>query len=227
MTARRALLLLPLLAGCSVLPNRPYQETQRFALAPERPSRATPPRNAPVLLVRSLRAAPGLEGRGLRSLAADGQVATAYWQEWVAPPADAAEEALRRWLLASGRYAAVTQPGSRLRAGLVLEGELIRLQAEPAAGRATAALSVLLLGEPQGGPGEARILAQFTAEGSAPLSPGLDPRAPGPEAAAAVSAALGDALARVEERLAAAIPPGPGAPAHRPPGRRGSASSGS
>ncbi|WP_052213933.1 ABC-type transport auxiliary lipoprotein family protein [Belnapia sp. F-4-1] len=204
MTTRRTVLLLPLLAGCSVLPNRPYQETQRFSLSPERPARATPPRNAPVLLVRSLRAAPGLEGRGLRSLTADGQVATAYWQEWVAPPADAAEEALRRWLLASGRFAAVTQPGSRLRASLVLEGELIRLQAEPAAGRAVAALSILLLAEPPSGPGEARILAQFTAGGSASLPPGLDPRAPGPEAAAALSAALGEALARVEEGLAAA-----------------------
>jgi ABC-type uncharacterized transport system auxiliary subunit len=224
MTARRAVLLLPLLAGCSVLPNRPYQEAQRFGLAPERPGRAAAPRNAPVLLVRSLRGAPGLEGRGLRSLTADGEVVTAYWQEWVAPPADAAEEALRRWLTASGRFAAVTLPGSRLRADLVLEGELIRLQAEPAARRATAALSVLLLSEPQMGPGEARILAQFTAEGSAPLSPGLDPRAPGPEAAAAISAALGAAFAQVEERLGGATPRAPAAPPRPPPGRRAPAS---
>jgi ABC-type uncharacterized transport system auxiliary subunit len=229
MTARRAVLLLPLLAGCSVLPNRPYQETQRFSLSPERPGRATPPRNAlprnaPVLLVRSLRATPGLEGRGLRSLGADGQVTTAYWQEWVAPPADAAEEALRRWLLASGRFAAVTLPGSRLRPDLVLEGELIRLQAEPAARRATAALSILLLAEAQAGPGEARILAQFTAEGSAPLPSGLDPRAPGPEAAAALSAAFGEALARVEEGLAGATPRAPAAQPRPPPGRRAPAS---
>jgi hypothetical protein len=40
---RRAALLLALvapLAACSVLPDRPYQEVQRFALAPERPQRA-------------------------------------------------------------------------------------------------------------------------------------------------------------------------------------------
>ena len=227
MTARRSFLMLPLLAGCSVLPNRPYQETKRFALAPERPSRTTPPPNAPVLLVRSLHAAPGLDGRGLRSLTAGGEVATAYWQEWVAPPADLAEEALRRWLLASGRFAAVTQPGSRLRADLVLEGELIRLQAEPAAGRAVAALAILLLAEPQSGPGEARILAQFTAEGSAPLRPGLDLRAPGSEAAAALSAALGEAFARVEEGLASATSRAPTVPPRRPADRRGSASSGS
>jgi ABC-type uncharacterized transport system auxiliary subunit len=227
MTARRTLMLLPLLAGCSVLPNRPYQDTQRFSLAPERPGRVAPPRNAPVLLIRSLRAAPGLEGRALRSLGADGQVTAAYWQEWIAPPGDAAEEALRHWLLASGRFAAVTLPGSRLRHGLVLEGELTRLQAEPAAGRATAALAILLLAEPQDGPGEARILAQFSAEGSALLPQGLDPRAPGPEAAAALSAALGAAFARVEESVSAAIPRAAAAPPRRPPGRRGPASSGS
>ncbi len=206
MTARRTLLLLPLLAGCSVLPNRPYQETQRFALAPERPQRATPAARAPVLLVRSLRAGPGLEGRGLRSLGADGEVSSAYWQEWIAPPADLVEEALRRWLLASGRFSAITLPGSRLRPDLVLEGELLRLQAEPAAGRARAALSVLLLAEPQTGSGEARILGQFLAEGSAPLPAGLDARAPGPEAAAAISAALAAALGELERRLAALVP---------------------
>ena len=78
------------------------------------------------------RAAPGMDVRGLRLVGADGQVSTGYWQEWAAPPAELAEEALRRWLAASGRFSAVTLPGSRLRANYVLEGELIRLQAEPA-----------------------------------------------------------------------------------------------
>ena len=207
---RRAALLLAAgpLAACSVLPDRPYQEVQRFALAPERPQRATAPRNAPVLLVRTLRAAPGMDVRGLRLVGADGQVSTGYWQEWAAPPAELAEEALRRWLAASGRFSAVTLPGSRLRANYVLEGELIRLQAEPAAGLGRAALSVLLLTEPQAG-GDARILGQFVAEGSAPI-PGGGPRPDGtPEAAAAaaaMSAALAEALAQVERNLVRLLP---------------------
>ncbi|MBL6458746.1 membrane integrity-associated transporter subunit PqiC [Belnapia sp. T6] len=219
MIRRRAVLLTPLLAGCSVLPERPYRETQRFALAPERPQRAQPPRGAPVLLIRSLRAAPGLEGRGLRSLGTDGRITTTYWQEWAAPPAELVEEALRRWLIASGRFAAVTQPGSRLRADLVLEAELIRLEASPAAGQGRAALSVLLLAEPGSGPGEARILGQFVADGVAPL-PGDAP----PEAAAsAMAAALAAALADLEARLVRILPvrrEGPVsrlAPAGRPP----------
>ncbi len=203
-TRRTLLRTMPLaaaLAGCSVLPDRPYQEVQRFALAPERPQRATPARGAPVLLVRTLRAAPGLDVRGLRLLGADGQVTTEYWQEWAAPPADLAEEALRRWLAASGRFSAVTLPGSRLRSDLVLEAELIRLQAEPGSGLGRAALSVLALAEAQSGSGEARILGQFLAEGAAPLArQGSKVRAA--DAATAMSAALGLALAQVEQRLA-------------------------
>jgi cholesterol transport system auxiliary component len=207
---RRAALLLAAgpLAGCSVLPERPYHEVQRFALAPERPERATPPRNAPVLLVRTMRAAPGLDVRGLRMVGADGQVSAGYWQEWAAPPADLAEEALRRWLGASGRFSAVILSGSRLRANFVLEGELIRLQAEPAAGLGRAALSVLLLAEPQAGGGDARILGQFLAEGSAPIPGGAQPddKLGGPEAAAAMSAALAQALAGLERTLAGLLP---------------------
>src|SRR5689334_5589728 len=119
-----------LLAGCSVLPSRPYQEVQRFTLTPERTQRRTAPPGAPVLLLRSLRAAPGMEDRGLRSLSGQGQVSATYYAEWIAPPAELVEEALRRWLQASGLFSSVTAPGSRLRAGLVLEGELLRLQAE-------------------------------------------------------------------------------------------------
>ncbi|MDB5371609.1 MAG: hypothetical protein JWP04_251 [Belnapia sp.] len=209
--ARRSALFLALasLSGCSVLPDRPYQEVQRYALAPERPQRGGPPsRGAPVLLVRTLRAAPGLDVRGLRLLGANGQVGTEYWQEWTAPPADLVEEALRRWLAASGRFAAVTLPGSRLRADVVLEGELIRLQAEPAAGLGRAALSVLLLAEPQTGNGEARILGQFVAEGSAPIAGGArrDGKLAASEAAAAMSAALGAALGEVEQTLARLVP---------------------
>ena len=195
MTPRRSLILaLPALAGCSVLPDRPYQEVRRYALAPERPRREPPRPGGKVLLIRTFRAAPGLDTRGLRSIGRDGQVTQEYWEEWSAPPAELAEEATRRWLGNAGLFAAVTAPGSRLRADLVLEGELTRLQAEPDAGQARAGLSVLLLTERNGGP--ARILATLLPEGSAPL-----PSRDGAAAAAAMSAALGTALTALETAL--------------------------
>lgn len=208
--ARRALLrsllflaLLPV-AGCSVLPDRPFQETRRFALAPERPRRQAAPAGAPVLLLRGIRAAPGLDVRGLRVAGPGQQVDVEYWNEWAAPPAELVEEAMRRWLGAAGLFGAVTAPGSRLRSSLVLEGELIRLQAEPGAGergQARVALSMLLLRE--GSNGEARILGQFLPEGTAPL-PGeraRDGRPAAADAAAAMNAALGAALAALEGEL--------------------------
>ena len=207
---RRALLGLLLLGGCSVLPNRPYQEPQRFALSAERPRQEAPARRGPVLLLRTLRSAPGLDQRGLRVLGPDGRVEVEYWNEWVAPPVELVEEALRRWLTASGRFAGVTLPGSRIRPDLILEGELTRLEAVPAAGEARAALSVLLDEEGRSGAAQ-RILGQFVAEGAAPLPRG---QREGAVAAAAMAAALGAALAETERRLAAAMAP-PGARAGR------------
>src|SRR3954447_22744524 len=202
---RRALILLAaLLPGCSVLPNRPYQEVQRFILAPEPPPGPPPNRRGPVLLLRTLRAAPGMDLRGLRILGPRGEVTVAYWSEWTAPPADLVEEGLRRWLMATGRYSAVTAPGSRLRADLILEAELTRLQAEPANGIARASLSALLLAD---GTGESRVLGQFLVEGTAPLPGG--PRADGQvvaaDAAAAMSAAVADALGKLERALAGMV----------------------
>jgi ABC-type uncharacterized transport system auxiliary subunit len=202
---RRAVFLAALaLPACSVLPDRPYQQTQRFILAPERPAGPVPAKRRPVLLLRTMRAAPGLDQRGLRVLGARDDVSVDFWNEWTAPPADLVEEALRRWLLASGRFSAVTAPGSRLRSELVLEAELTRLQAEPVAGIARASLSALLLAD---GGGESRVLGQFLADGTAPLPGG--PRADGKvmagDAAAAMTAALADALGRLEAALAGAI----------------------
>jgi cholesterol transport system auxiliary component len=203
---RRALILSALaLPACSVLPDRPYQQTQRFILAPERPPGRAPAKRRPVLLLRTMRAAPGLDQRGLRVLGARDDVTVDFWNEWTAPPADLVEEALRRWLLASGRFGAVTAPGSRLRADLILEAELTRLQAEPVPGIARASLSALLLANANSG--EARVLGQVLADGTAPLPGG--PRADGKvaagDAATAMSAALGDALAKLEAALAGAI----------------------
>src|SRR5215203_2382525 len=110
---RRFLLLSGVLAAapaCTAF-NRPYREVQRYALAPERPRREPPSRRGPVLLLRSVRAAPGMDNRGLRVLGAGGQVDTEFYNEWAAPPVELVEEAMRQWLAASGLFAAVVSPG--------------------------------------------------------------------------------------------------------------------
>jgi len=185
---------LPALAACSVLPDRPFIPTERFTLAPERPGRRSGP-GRKVLLVRLLRAAPGLEQRGLRTVNGDGTEATDFYAEWAAPPAEAAEEALRRWLAASGLFAAVTAPGSRARADLVLEAELAALHADLGRREARATLAALLLQDAGLG---GRVLAQLTPTGTAPLV-GAEP--PAAARAAAMVAALGAALAALEAGL--------------------------
>ena len=208
MPSRRSLLLLPLpaLGACSVLPNRPYQEVQRYALAPERPRREPPARRGPVLLLRSVRAAPGMDNRGLRVVGAGGQVDTEFYNEWAAPPVELVEEAMRQWLAASGLFAAVVSPGSRLRHGLVLEAELLRLHTEPRAGLARTGLAALLLDEAREG-AQTRILGQFTLEGTAPLPGGARAAGgvPAGDAAAAMRDALAAALAALEGDLRGAL----------------------
>ena len=207
--SRRLFLPLPFLAvgACTAL-NRPYQEVRRYALAPERPRREPPPRRGPVLLLRSVRAAPGMDNRGLRVLGAGGQVNTEFYNEWSAPPVELAEEAMRQWLAGSGLFSAVVSPGSRLRPSVVLESELLRLQAEPRAGLARAELAALLLEEPRDG-AQARILGQFTPEGTAPLPGGArrDDSVPAGEAAAAMRDALAAALAALERDIRGALRP--------------------
>lgn len=208
-TTRRAALLLPIALGaCTVLPERPYQEVRRFALDLERPERLPPPARGPVLLVRTLRAAPGLDVRGLSIAREDGTVQPEFWSEWAAPPAELVEDALRRWLGASGLFSAVLAPGSRLPATLTLEGELTRLQAEPAAGVARAGLSVLLL-DSEGTGGQPRIRGQFLPEGTAPLPGASGGRAEvaSADAAAGMTAALADAFTRLESELRRVVRP--------------------
>ncbi|WP_424810546.1 ABC-type transport auxiliary lipoprotein family protein [Roseococcus sp. YIM B11640] len=196
---RRALLIVPLLSGCSVLPDRPYIETRRYALDPERPSSA--PRAARargVLLVRTLRAGPGMETRGLRLLRPDGTLGSTFYDEWLAPPAELAENALRQWLIASGIFTAVTAPGSRLTATVVLEAGLVTLQAEP--GQARAAMSALLLGQASG-IGDPRVLAQRPFEATSPLPP----EASAVQQAAAMQAALGVVFTQLERWIASNV----------------------
>lgn len=195
---RRLLLGLPLLAaGCSVLPDRPFIESQRFTLSPRREG---PPgaRTRHALLLRTMRAAPGMEQRGLRRVRTEGRVDVAPYEEWLAPPTELAELALRQWLVASGRFTAVTAPGSRLATFLVLETELIAL--EVGVDGARASLSALLLGQ-AGGLGNARVLGQTIVEGRSPAALEAD----APQRAAAMQTALGQAFARLESWIVSLV----------------------
>ncbi len=196
---RRRLLLTAAgsLAGCSVLPTRPYVEKREWPLDVRRPASLPPDPGGKVLLVRTLRAAPGLEARGLQVLQGDGSVRTDFYEEWSVPPADAVEDVLRRWLAASGLFSAVLAPGSRLRADLALEGELLSLIARPAERVSRASLGLVLLDLR---PSPVRVLLQAETAATAPLQ-GSDP----PAVARAGQLALATAMGQVEARVAGAL----------------------
>ena len=196
MTLRRTLLIAPLLAGCSVLPDRPYVETQRFPLEPRRPGAPAAGRARRTLLVRTIRAGAGMETRNLRTIRPDGTESLDFYAEWAAPPAEAAEQALRRWLLDSRLFAGVLAPGSRISPDFVLEGELTRLAAVQGEGLARAELTLLLVDERNG----SRLVGQMVSAGAAPLASGTD-RPTAEQAAEAMTAALGNALASLERAL--------------------------
>ena len=194
-------LLLPLalaLAGCSVFPDRPHVPVRRFDLNPQRPQRLAAPRGAGVLLLRHLRGVPGLQQVGLRRARADGGFDIAPYDEWLAPPADLAERALRSWLQASGLFAAVVAPGSRADHTLVLEAQLTRLETLPARNEARAGIAGVMLLE-RGV--STRVLTTFNVEGRAQLPSGADAAAE----AAAMEAALADAFAAVEQAFLAGL----------------------
>ena len=195
---RRWLLAAPaVLGGCSILPARPYLEKRSWPLDVRRPVALPPRSGGKVLLVRTLRAAPGLEARGLQVVEGDGSIHTDFYEEWSVPPADAVEDSLRRWLAASGLFSAVLAPGSRARADLALEGELQSLLATPAQGSSRAAMGVVLIDL---APSPSRVLSQADETAEAPL----DGRAP-PQLAASGRAAVSRLMAAVEGRVAASL----------------------
>jgi ABC-type uncharacterized transport system auxiliary subunit len=155
-----------------------------------------------VLLLRTLRAAPGLEARGLRRVRADGTLDVAFYEEWLAPPAELAEQALREWLIASGLFAAVAAPGTRLRTPLILEAELTSLELRLAEGEARAALAGLLLREGEG-VAEARVLGQRFVSGTARAAATGEP---GLAQAMAMAAALEGAFGQLEGWLVSLVP---------------------
>jgi cholesterol transport system auxiliary component len=193
---RRRLVLATALAvtGCSLFSSHPYVERRNWPLVVRRPTTLPPRTNGKILLVRTVSAAPELQARGLQWLQPDGSVHVDYYEQWAVPPAQAVDDDLRQWLAASGLYAAVLAPGSRLNANLVLEAELETFIADVPAGVARARLSVVLLDQSAI---QDRVLLQYTFEAQAKL-----PGTTIPDLVQGLRAALRDVLQQTGDRLA-------------------------
>lgn len=185
------------LGGCSVLPSQPYVQRRDWPLVVHRPDVLPPRPSGPVLLVRNLAAAPGLEARGVQWLLPDGSLHVDYYEQWAVPPAQAVEDDLRRWLADAGLFSAVVGPGSRINADLVLEGELTALVGDPKAGVARAALALVLLDQK---PNPIKVKLQRTETATAPLA-SADPAV----VVAALQAAVAAVLRQAEAVVAAAV----------------------
>jgi len=195
---RRRLLLggAAALGGCSLLPQTPYVQRRDWPLDVRRGTIVLPRRGGRVLLVRSVRAGPGLDERGLQWLQRDGSVHVDFYEQWAVPPAQAVEDDLRQWLADAGLFSAVVSAGSRMNADFVLEGELNAFAADLNAGVARVALAVVLLDQRKG---STRVLLQRTETAEVKLA-GSEP----PAIAEAMKAALVEVLRRVEADVAAA-----------------------
>ncbi len=185
------------LAGCG-LSERPYEEKRDWPLTTRRPEHLAANPRGKVILLRSMQAGPGLETRGLRSLRADGSVRSDFYETWAVPPAQGVEAALRDWLSACGRYAAVLAPGSRVTPDLILETTLTEFVADPPHGRARAAMTLVVL-DNHGA--DARVRTQRVLAAEAPLA-GDD----APAIAHALLAALASLLESAEQALAGLSP---------------------
>jgi ABC-type uncharacterized transport system auxiliary subunit len=191
------ILALPaLVSGCG-LSGRPYVARRDWGFDIRRPGALPAPPAGPsgggtVLLVRDLDAGPGMDDRGLQTRTPDGQVQVAFYDRWAVPPAEGVADALRAWLLASGKFAAVLGPASLATPDLVLEGEVQALYVEGQV--AHARLGIRLLDMHGAAP---RIRLQRSLAGHAPV-------AGKPGDAAAEVAALNAALAEVFSAIEAA-----------------------
>ena len=189
---RRALLGGLLLGGCG-LSQRPYAERRTWPLQVRRPTSLPPRGGGRVLLVRNLRAGPGLEARGLQSVQPDGSVKTEFYEEWAVPPAEGVEDSLRQWLAECGLFAAVVAPGSRLVPDLILEGSLDALWTLTASRQARAAVGVTVIEQKGDAP---RVLLQRTLAADVGLA-----GVAASEEAAGMRAALAEVFGRVESAL--------------------------
>jgi ABC-type uncharacterized transport system auxiliary subunit len=199
MRRRSTLLALPTLAACSNPLSRPFPDKQVFVLEASRPGPPTPAARRRTIQVREVAGTTATDPRGLVRRLPDNRQTTDFWNEFAAPPARLVDDALRRWLAASGAVEAVLDSGSRAAAGLVLETTLLALHAdltESASPAAVVGLAVLLLDPARTPP---RIAGQASIEQRAPLA--------GTGAAAIVAGmnvALAACLARVEQLVRAA-----------------------
>jgi ABC-type uncharacterized transport system auxiliary subunit len=185
------------LASCSLLPQTPYVQQRAWPLDVRRSSVAPRRPHSYVLLVRSVRPAPGLEDRGMQWLQRDGSVHVDFYEQWSVPPAQAMEDDLRQWLADSGLFTAVVAPGSRLNADFVLEGELDSFIADPSGGVVRVALALVLLDQRRG---SMKVLLQRTEDAEARL-PTSDP----PAIAEAMRAGIAEVLRRTEADVASAV----------------------
>ena len=178
------------LASCSLLPQTPYVQRRDWPLDVHRASVAPAKPRAHVLLVRTMRAGPGLDQRGMQWLLPDGSVHVDFYEQWAVPPAQGVENDLRQWLADAGLFSAVVATGSRLNADFVLEGELDTFVADLNAGMGRVALALVLLDQRQG---STKVLLQRTETADVTLA-GKDP----PAIADAMKAAIVEMLRRTE-----------------------------
>jgi len=203
MMQRRLIMLAPLALGAcaSVLPQQKYVPKTDWPLAPPPPAYNAAAAGGPVLLVRDISAAPGLDAQGLQSLGADGSLTVDYYNLWAVDPADAVTQALADWAVASGAFSAVVTPGSRLTPGLILEGELTELVADRGAGQARCVLTLVVIKPAANYSAAALPLAQARIVGTAALA-GNDAAAQVAAERAALAQALGQAVALLEKESA-------------------------
>jgi cholesterol transport system auxiliary component len=190
---RRLVLSAPLaLTACgSLLPQQTYVPRINWPLAPEPPAQNAPNPAGPVLLLRDITAAPGMDQQGVQILQPNGSLNIDYYNLWAVSPADAATQSLLTWLQASGDFSAVVSPGSRLTASLILEGELTELLADLSTNQATAVLTLVVIKNSDSISAASLPLAQQRITGTAPLT-GTTPAAE----VAAQRAALANALSQ-------------------------------
>jgi cholesterol transport system auxiliary component len=197
MRRRVVLLGLAALSGCSLLPSGNYIQRRDWPLDVHRASVLPSRVRGKVLLVREIRAGPGLDVRALQWLQRDGSVHVDFYEQWAVPPAQAVEDDLRQWLAGSGLFSAVVAPGSRLDADYVLEGELQTFNADPNAGVARVSLAFVLLDQH---PSPIKAVLQRTESAEVKLASG-DP----PAIAAAMRAGVVEVMEKIERDVARVV----------------------
>lgn len=199
MRRRFLLLAAPLgLSGCgSLLPAQKYIPRTIWPLQPQPSTVKTASSGAPVLLVRAINPAPGLEQRGLQSLTTNGNLVVDYYNLWAVPPAEALTQGLVDWAQASGDFTAVITPGSRLSPNLIVEGDLSELLVDLTTNQARVRMTLLVIKPAPGLAGNTQPLIQANLSATAPVQ-GNSPEAQAQAQSTAVANLLAQAIALLE-----------------------------